>query len=49
MLTVLRRNRTERKARRVARMLHELDARAAAGRRPKPARRAAVSVSLARG
>ena len=47
MLTVLRRNRTERKARRVARMLLELDARSGAGRRRK-AQRVAASVSLVR-
>jgi hypothetical protein len=49
MLPVLRRNRAERKARRVARMLSELDARAAAGRQSKRGRRAVASVSLARG
>jgi hypothetical protein len=46
MLSVLRGNRTERKARRVARMLLELDARSGAGRRQKPARRGAACVSL---
>jgi hypothetical protein len=49
MLPVLRRNRIERKARRVARMLSELDARAGSPKRAKPQPRGnAASVSLAR-